>query len=79
MGMINNATNKSHTQGTNTIQSITKIQATKRGEVMPTVKIYNCKTCKKTMMIEVFADEKTTLEIMKHNPYCNDCKTKEVK
>ena len=30
-------------------------------------------------MVEVFADEKTTLEIMKQNPYCNDCKTKEVK
>ncbi len=43
---------------------------------MPTVKVYDCKNCKKTMMVEVFADEKTTLEIMKQNPYCNDCEKK---
>tara|TARA_R100000808_G_scaffold21352_1_gene46159 strand:- start:124 stop:417 length:294 start_codon:yes stop_codon:yes gene_type:complete len=40
---------------------------------MSTVKVYDCKSCKKTMMVEVSADEKTTLEIMKQNPYCNDC------
>ncbi len=41
-----------------------------------TVKLYECKVCKVTMMAEVFADEQTTLEIMKQNPYCNHCKTK---
>ena len=41
-----------------------------------TVKLYDCKICKATMMVEVFADEKTTLEMMKQNPYCNDCEVK---
>ena len=40
---------------------------------MPTVKLYSCKNCDKTMLVEVFEDEATTLEIMKQNPYCNDC------
>ena len=40
---------------------------------MPTVKLYSCKTCNKTMIVEVFADEVTTLEIIKQNPTCNDC------
>ena len=40
------------------------------------VKLYECKVCKVTMMAEVFADEQTTLEIMKQNPYCNDCEVK---
>ena len=38
-----------------------------------TVKLYDCKICKATMMSEVFADEKTTLEMMKQNPYCEVC------
>ena len=41
-----------------------------------TVKLYDCKTCKKTMLIEIFADEQTTYRIMKQNPYCNDCEIK---
>ena len=40
---------------------------------MPTVKLYSCKKCLMTMLVEVFADEATTLEIMKQNPYCNAC------
>ena len=38
-----------------------------------TVKLYDCKACGRTMMVEVFADEATTLAIMAQNPYCNDC------
>ena len=38
-----------------------------------TVKLYSCKECNKTMMLEVFSDEATTVEIMKQNPTCNDC------
>lgn len=38
-----------------------------------TVKVYGCKGCEKTMLVEVFVDEETTLEIMKQNPYCSDC------
>ena len=41
-----------------------------------TVKLYECKACKATMMVEAFADEKTTLKMMKQNPYCNDCEVK---
>ena len=40
---------------------------------MVTVKLYSCKGCNKAMIAEVFADEATTLEIMKQNPTCNDC------
>ena len=40
---------------------------------MPTVKLYSCKTCNKTMIVEVFADESTTSAMMKQNPYCSDC------
>jgi hypothetical protein len=40
---------------------------------MTTVKLYDCAECGLTMMVEVFADEATTLEIMKQNPTCNDC------
>ena len=38
-----------------------------------TVKVYGCKACGKTMLLEVFADEATALEIMKQSPYCNTC------
>ena len=38
-----------------------------------TVKIYDCKNCKKNMMFEVFADEQTTLKIIEQNPYCEVC------
>ena len=38
-----------------------------------TVKIYDCTACGKTMLLEVFADEATALEIMKQSPYCNTC------
>ena len=41
---------------------------------MPIVKVYSCAACGKTMIVEVFADKATTLEIMKQNPICNDCK-----
>mgnify|MGYP003143646019 CR=1 FL=1 len=41
-----------------------------------TVKLYDCKVCEKTMLLEIFADEKTALDIMKQNPYCNDCEIK---
>jgi hypothetical protein len=40
---------------------------------MTTVKLYDCAECGMTMMVEVFADEATTLAIMKQNPTCNDC------
>ena len=42
-------------------------------KIMATVKLYDCAECGITMMVEVFADEATTLEIMKQNPTCNDC------
>ena len=40
---------------------------------MATTKLYDCKHCGKTMMMEVFADEQTTLKIMEQNPYCGEC------
>ena len=43
------------------------------GAKMVTVKLYSCNECNKTMIVEVFADEATTLAIIKQNPTCNDC------
>ena len=40
---------------------------------MATTKLYDCKNCGKTMLVEVFADEQTTLKIMEQNPYCEVC------
>ena len=53
-----------------------------------TVKLYECKACKATMMAEewqaktvlyrynVFADETNWNDMMKQNPYCNECGVK---
>jgi hypothetical protein len=37
------------------------------------VKLYSCKKCKVTMLIESFTDEQTTLAMIKQNPYCEVC------
>ena len=37
------------------------------------VKLYSCKECKITMLIESFTDEQTTLAMIKQNPYCEVC------
>ena len=36
-------------------------------------KLYSCKQCGITMSQESFTDEQTTLEMIKQNPYCNEC------
>jgi hypothetical protein len=42
-----------------------------------TVKLYDCNICSATMLVEIFADEQTALEIMKQNPSCSDCEQNE--
>ncbi len=36
-------------------------------------KLYSCKECGVTMLLESFADEHTTSAMIKQNPYCNEC------
>ena len=36
-------------------------------------KVYSCKQCGITMFLESFTDEQTTLEMIKQNPYCDEC------
>lgn len=37
------------------------------------VKLFSCKKCGVTMMLESFTDEQGTLEMIKQNPFCNSC------
>ena len=39
------------------------------------VKLYSCKQCGVTMLLESFTDEQTTLAMMKQNPYCGVCES----
>ena len=41
-------------------------------------KLYSCKKCGVTMVLESFTDEQTTLEMIKQNPYCLACESMEV-
>ena len=36
-------------------------------------KLYSCKKCGVTMVLESFTDEQTTLAMIKQNPYCENC------
>ena len=36
-------------------------------------KVYSCKDCGVTMLLESFTDEQTTLAMIKQNPYCENC------
>lgn len=36
-------------------------------------KLYSCKKCGMTLLVESFTDEQTTLAMIKQNPYCNKC------
>ena len=36
-------------------------------------KLYSCKQCGVTILLESFTDEQTTLEMIKQDPYCGDC------
>ena len=36
-------------------------------------KVYSCKGCKITVMLDSFTDEKTTLAMIEKNPYCDGC------
>ena len=36
-------------------------------------KLYSCKECGMTLLVESFTDEQTTLAMIKQNPYCNEC------
>ena len=36
-------------------------------------KLYSCKQCGIGMFLESFTDEQTTLEMIKQDPYCNEC------
>ena len=40
-------------------------------------KVYSCKQCGITMFLESFTDEQTTLEMIKQNPYCDECEKSE--
>ena len=42
-------------------------------------KIYSCKGCKMTLLLDSFTDEQTTLEMIKQNPYCDKCETGKLK
>jgi len=36
-------------------------------------KVYSCKGCGITVMLDSFTDEKTTLAMIEKNPYCDGC------